>query len=192
MMDVCAADWNHPIATYRRAEGIMFASVDDKVVEPVNLEGIKAYLSLRADDESEDSYLLSLVTTSREMLEDYIGRVISPRSFVSDVYYAGRFYLYPELVQIELVSYVDEDGHIRETEDYDWSDDLSCIDVRRPADAMRNAPVTVRYVSGYQRMPENIMLAIKMMARTMYSRADTNPLTPEVRALVSTERKTWL
>lgn len=170
----------------------MFVSVDDKIVEPVNLEGIKAYLSLRADDESEDSYLLSLVTTSREMLEDYIGRVISPRSFVSDVYYAGRFYLYPELVQIELVSYVDEDGHIRETEDYDWSDDLSCIDVRRPADAMRNAPVTVRYVSGYQRMPENIVLAIKMMARTMYSRADTNPLTPEVRALVSTERKTWL
>lgn len=168
----------------------MYTSTDTTVIEPINLEGIKAYLSLRQDDESEDSYLQSLVSTSRSLLEDYLDRVITARSFMTEMYYEGFYPLYPDVLTLDSVRYIKQDGAEAEIEDYDYATGPEGgVWIIRPNDILADSPVTVIYTSGYDTVPESVKLGIKMMSKTMYSRTDANPLTEDVRRLVSPERR---
>ncbi len=170
----------------------MFISTDEDFEEPVSLEGLKAYLALRDTDRPDDSYLKGLVTTARAMLEDEGGleRVIVPRSFeltFSEEQCTGQvLHLYPSLIEVEGITYTDTEGEEQEISEYgvetgpraelwfEWPEDIS-------------GDVTVRFTSGYEQYPQCILLAIKMMCKSMYARAEGSPLTPEVRDVIRSE-----
>ena len=101
----------------------MFISTDEQVEEPVNLEGLKAYLSLRDNRLDEDSYLMQLVTTARTMLENEGGleRVIVPRSFeleFSEDDCRRIMHLYRPLLEVEAITYTDAEGEEQEITEY--------------------------------------------------------------------------
>lgn len=169
----------------------MYTSVDDGFEEPVSLEGLKAYLSLRESDRPDDSYLKGLVSTARAMLEDAGGleRVIVPRSFelsFSEEECHLIMDLYPLLIEVEKVYYTDADGNEQEITEYGVEPGLRAqVWFDYPDDAVGD--VTVRFTSGYEEYPPCIILAIKMMCRAMYERTVEDPLTPEVRQVIQSE-----
>lgn len=170
----------------------MFISTDEDFEEPVSLEGLKAYLALRDTDRPDDSYLKGLVTTARAMLEDEGGleRVIVPRSFeltFSEEQCVDKvLHLYPSLIEVEEITYTDSEGEEREITEYgtelgpraelwfEWPEDI-------------DGDVTVRFTSGYEQYPQCILLAIKMMCKSMYARAEGSPITPEIRDVIRSE-----
>lgn len=170
----------------------MFISTDENIEEPVSLEGLKAYLALRDADRPDDSYLKGLVTTARAMLEDEGGleRVIVPRSF--ELTFSREqcddkvLHLYPSLIEVEEITYTDTEGEEQEITDYgvelgpraelwfEWPEDI-------------DGDVTVRFTSGYEQYPQCILLAIKMMCKSMYARTEGSPITPEIRDVIRSE-----
>lgn len=169
----------------------MFISTDEDFEEPVNLEGLKAYLSLREGDRIDDSYLKGLVSTARAMLEDAGGleRVIVPRSFeltFTREQCEGMMELYPPLIEVEEITYTDLDGEEQEITEYGVETGMPAqLWLEYPEDA--DGDITVRFTSGYASYPPCIILAIKMMAKSMYARTEGSPLTPEVRDVIQSE-----
>lgn len=169
----------------------MFVGLDDVVEEPVNLEGLKAYLSVRDGRENDDSYLQQLVTTARTMLEDEGGleRVIVSRSFelsFSEDQCRRILHLYRPLLEVESITYEDADGEEHEITEFGVETGIRAeVWFDYPEDAVGD--VHVRFVSGYDHIPPCIVLAIKMMCRSMYERSVDNPLTPEVRDVIQSE-----
>lgn len=166
----------------------MFVENDDKIVEPVNLQGLKQYLSLREDDITEDPYLNQLITTARSRLEEEGGleRVIALRSFTAE--FDGGYWhqLHRSLVDIDSVTYTDTEGVEQEIKDYEVQlGNAALIGFNIPADI--DGSVTVKFISGYEQVPTSLILAIKMMCKEMYSRSITDPLTDEVRKLIQSE-----
>lgn len=185
----------HTGARHNRPHGVpgalMYTSIDTDIIEPVNLEGLKAYLSLREDSTSDDSYLEQLITSARSRLEEEGGleRVIAMRPFetiiADDQYWHD---LYRPLVSIDEVKYTDATGTVRHVEDYDYAIGNSAgIGFIPPQDIKAGTGVTVRYTSGYEQYPPSIILAIKMMCKSMYSRESGDPLSDEVRKLIGSE-----
>ncbi len=169
----------------------MFISTDEQVEEPVNLEGLKAYLSLRDNRLDEDSYLMQLVTTARTMLENEGGleRVIVPRSFeleFTEDDCRRVMHLYRPLLEVEAITYTDAEGEEQEITEYGVELGIRAeVWFEYPEDAVGD--ITVRFTSGYEHYPPCIILAIKMMCRAMYERTVDNPLTPEVRDVIQPE-----
>jgi len=163
----------------------MFVSIDDDIFEPVNLEGLKQYLSLRVDETEEDPYLNQLITTARSRLEEGLERVITLRSF--EIEFDGGYWhqLYTSLVEIESVTYEDADGVEHSITDYDLQKEASMIGFDIPKDV--DGTVTVRFTSGYEQVPTSLVLAIKIMCKEMYSRSENDPMTDEVWKLVQSE-----
>lgn len=169
----------------------MFVSTDDQIQEPVDLEGLKAYLSMRENRDCDDSYLRQLVTTARTMLEDEGGleRVIVPRSFelrFSEEDCRHVLHLYPPLLEVESVKYIDTEGEEQEITEFGVTLGIRAeFWVEYPEDAVGD--ITVRFTSGYEHYPPCIILAIKMMCRSMYERTVDNPLTPEIKDIIQPE-----
>ena len=170
----------------------MFISTEEDFEEPVTLEGLKAYLALRDADRPDDSYLKGLVTTARAMLEDEGGleRVIVPRSF--ELTFSEEqcvdtvLHLYPSLIEVERIIYSDAEGEEHEITDYGVELGLKAeLWFDWPEDA--DGDVTVYFTSGYEQYPQCILLAIKMMCKSMYARTEGSPLSPEIRDVIRSE-----
>lgn len=164
------------------------ASTDEKITEPVNLEGLKAYLSLRDEDDVEDSYLNQLIMTARSRLEEYLEAVIAVRSF--ELEYDSEYWheLYRPLISVDGITYTDASDVEQEIDDYEvLVGNKASVGFEIPEDLKAGTPVTVAFTSGMEECPTSIVLGIKMMCKEMYSRSGLDPLTDDVKKIVQSE-----
>ena len=166
-------------------------SIDDSWEEPVDLAGLKAYLSLR-DGRVDDSYLLHLAATAREMLEEGpLDGVISARRFQADVSEGmadAPIRLFGPLLSVDSVEYTDTDGDAAELDD--WTAILgprALLSVEWPDDI--DGDLTVTYTAGYEHVPLPIVQAVKSVSRNLYERRDGDPLTPDIVRMVQPYRR---
>ena len=95
-------------------------------------------------------------------------------------------HLYPSLLEVERIIYSDAEGEEHEITDYGVELGLKAeLWFDWPEDA--DGDVTVYFTSGYEQYPQCILLAIKMMCKSMYARAEGSPLSPEVRDIIRSE-----
>lgn len=172
-------------------------SIDTKPPEPVDVEALRAYLSLN-EGRVDDSYLLSLVTTARTMLEDHIGHVIATRAFtlsIGEREAKGPIAVHPDLLSVDSITYtaVDAEGTESTAEITAYTvhphpiDPYITLDDGYPEDA--TGDIELMFTSGYDHVPECIVLAIKMMCLSLYNRSEESPLTDAVRRIVMPEVK---
>ncbi|MFA6711093.1 MAG: hypothetical protein WCR83_07220 [Candidatus Methanomethylophilaceae archaeon] len=164
------------------------ASTDEKITEPVNLEGLKAYLSLREEDGVEDSYLNQLIMTARSRLEEYLETVIAVRSFELEFDSGYWHELYRPLTSVDLITYKDPSDVEHEIEDYETVvGNKAIVGFEIPEDLKEGTSVKVAFTSGMEECPTSIVLGIKMMCKEMYSRSGLDPLTDDVKKIVQSE-----
>lgn len=154
------------------------------VSDPVSLAEMKDHL--RTDDHSDDVRIASMISAVTQNLDGdtgWLGRSIMPQTWELKIdFFSPRIWLpYPPLRSVTSVRYFDENGvdllldasvyrvvlngdqpsFIEESEDRDY-----------PITDDQPQAVTVRYVAGYDVVPEPIRAAIKFGVEMMFDCPD--------------------
>lgn len=156
------------------------------IIEPVTVADIRAYLSLNMQDSTEDSLLMGFASTARERAELYINRAIAPREIVREISTPNN----------TGVAYLPDKVRVLVRVDYVLGDDGSDITSYCRATAggrvslppMTRGTYYIRYVPE-EYAPETVRTAILMMVRNLYADRAADPLTADVKAMLTPHRR---
>jgi len=164
----------------------MFPIIDSKIAEPITIDGLKEFLSVRDDVRADDPFLTQIITAARTRLEEHLERVIVARNFELAFTSGGTHALYPSLIDVESITYFDNSGHEHYIEDY-FIIKSEYVAFDTPGDLGIGETIKVVFRSGYESCPATLMLAIEMMCKELYARSAADPLTDEIRKIVQSE-----
>lgn len=153
--------------------------LDDQIVEPVSLEETKEYLGYADDDTTDDALLNRLITTSRSILENGLGRTIVFRKLrYRTEKIDGPYKLAPFVNEVTSVSYEIWDP---ETEGYRLVDTMHYeYDPGEDAVVYAHFPrgarhICIDYIAGYEQVPEVLKMAILDIVKMKKERTAEDP-----------------
>lgn len=156
--------------------------LDDTVsVEPISLALAKDHLRVSGDD--DNAYILTLISTARQMAEARTNRtlVVRSRQAVFDSWGSALVLPQPPLRSVDRIAYLDEQG-IEQTlaaSDYvvNAHAEPARITLRYGSPSPRTAPqamaITVDYTAGYTVVPGPIVQWMLLAIATMYNNRES-------------------
>lgn len=157
----------------------------DPTAEPLTLAEVKAHLRIEEDDDTEDLYLLGLIQSAREYVEDYCGIALLTQTWqlVSDGFQCV-FQLRPPVQSVSSVSYVDAVGSTAAVASSVYRLDSTSWPARLTNDYSQTWPtplqttnaVTITYVTGYSSaasIPQRIKQAMLMHIADAYENRES-------------------
>ncbi len=143
--------------------------------EPVSLESVKQHLKLETDE--DDELLGELITTARELVEDYTHTAILTQSYVLLCEEVDEDYIdlpRPPLQSVETVSTIDDDGVETLLDPSCYRvDDISTPGrvLLKPGCSWPSSTVRVEYTAGYENVeavPRVLRTVVRMLATYLY------------------------
>jgi len=153
--------------------------LDDTIIEPITLEETKEYLGYAADDHKDDALLERLITASRSLLEDGLGRYLVVRSFKTITQKIdGPYHITPFVQSVDGVTYeiYDQQIHdwiIKDTMDYEYEPGDDAVVFAHFPRGARN--ISIYYTAGYTQIPEAIKMAMLEVVKMKYERSAIDP-----------------
>lgn len=160
-------------------------NISTSITEPVSLSELKTHL--RVTSNSEDAYLLTLITQAREMAETYANAVIAQQSFRLTLdQFVGQIYLpYTPVISIDSFTYVDTAGATQTLTSSDYHFSNTAYDpvlIPPYSESWPNAQdgyekVVIEFTAGFATAPEYAKAAIMMIAGDLWmNREDSAPV----------------
>lgn len=142
------------------------------VVEPIALHEAKMYA--RVDGTLEDDLILALIKTSRVRLEKEFGKCFIPQTITIQSFnfpYSFQLPFGPLLLDTDVTKVVTIDLEGNET-NLDYIVNTGLFPKINIINASQNHKFKMIYKAGFNPVPEDIKLALKMMVNTMYERRE--------------------
>lgn len=158
----------------------------DPTTEPLTLAEVKAHLRIEEGDDTEDLYLLRLIQSAREYVEDYCGIALLPQTWqLTSDGFPCEFRLRPPVQSVSSVSYVDAVGSTDTVASSVYRLDSKSWPGRLTTDYSQTWPtplsttnaVTVTYVTGYSAatsIPARLVQAMLMHIADQYEFRETD------------------
>ncbi len=178
--------------------------------EPVSVSEQKSFS--RVDISTDDTLIGTLITAARQYCENHLGRRIYTQTW--DLFLdrfpreTGQCFLpYGPWQSITSISYIDVNGSVQTLASTVYGLDAYDISAPRlylkygqyyPVERNIQNSVTIRHVSGYTTIPENIKLAMKLIAGHYYeTRSNSNAMKLEnipmgAKSLLAQEKASWV
>lgn len=151
--------------------------------EPITLEEAKKQCNVELPD--DDDYILSLITTARQMAEGRLNRTIMRRQLEAtfDNWSNGMRLPKPPLVSVDAIEYIGADGVLTTlpTESYVVSHTTEpgrislAYGASWPTTRQQSGAIIVRYTAGYtpETVPAQIKQWMKLIIGTLYENRET-------------------
>lgn len=149
--------------------------------EPITKEVMKVYLKVDGDD--DDTLIESLITSSRQYVENYTGRSLMSQTRVMKLDYfpcAEIELMNGPVTSVTSVKYQDSDDAEQTVNASDYWTDLQTrwprIRVKNswPSAKCRPGSIVITYVCGYATIPEPLLTAIKRIVAHKYENREEN------------------
>lgn len=188
--------------TYGEIDLPVTTSAFETLVEPITLEEAKKHLKLEGVLDDEDDQIMSMIVAAREMAEGKLNRTITQR--IREQAFSGWGDMplrKPPFVQIESVSYYDQDGVENSIEPSDLSvstrSEPARVSLRYgfqpPALAHQSEAVIVRYLAGYEpgNVPRMIVAWMLLVIGALYAQRESIVVGVSA-AMIPEEFNSWL
>jgi uncharacterized phiE125 gp8 family phage protein len=146
----------------------------------VSLADAKAHLRVRHNDEDDlISAYIDAATATIDGPDGWLGRAVSVQVIEQrfDCFAAGVCLLYPPIIEIVSVKYLDSNGALQTlaTDQYELIDRdvVPVVGASWPSALARRDSVRVQYRAGYASVPKPIQMAILLMVGDLYACRET-------------------
>lgn len=148
------------------------------LAEPLTLADAKTFMHILETD--EDDLISSMIVSTREYVENYIGRQLMTATFelINEIIYSGFRLPKSPLQSITKIEYMDESGtyQLMSTDDYYvyTESEISKLHINQmPTYKDDKRAFKITFISGYTTVPSSIVSYMKIAVSTMYENRES-------------------